>query len=282
MFGLIRLSIYLVSRRWGWYLLGAILLVAGVVVGLTSHQVAYQIINKGSFTPYIVQGGTDYLQTNNGSTYYVINESEFSPAFNGSSVFKNSGSFTMIARSDTQDVDVQLTDGTHLQGTGYKVEQVVILDSSGNPAQTFNDSEYTQNPKGFYENNWASGVALIVFGLIAGIAGFFVPQMLKNRRKAAPAAPFVQGQPMQSMPQYQQPYPAYPPQNPVYQQPNIPYPQQNPYQPYQQPSQASQSYQQPYTDPSQYQQPYTDPSQYQGFMPEQTPRNNPYDPPKSG
>ena len=260
MFMLIRLGLLVLTRRWGWYLLGVILLGAGIIVGVTSHQVAYQTINKGTFTPYIVEGGTDYLQTGDGSTYYVVNESEFSPSFDGASVFKNDSAFTMIARTDTQDVDVQLTDGTHLQGNGYKVEQVVVLDSSGNPLQTYNDSEYTQNPNGFYENNWIGGGALIALGLLAVSLGLFIPSWLKKSRlkKTAPAAFIPQGQAglpyppnpvyLQQNPSYMQPN-AYPQPNPAYQQPNPSYTQPNPYQ-------------QPYTNPSQYQQPYSDPSQY--------------------
>jgi hypothetical protein len=257
MFLLIRLGLLLLTRRWGWYILALILLGAGIFVGLSSHQVSYQTIDKGSFTPYIIEGGTDYLQTG-GSTYYVVNESEFSPPFDGATVFNNNSVFTMIARTDSQDVDVQLTDGTHLQGNGYKVEQIVVLDSSGNPLQTYNDSEYTQNPNGFYENNWLGGGGLIALGLVAGSLGLFVPPWLKRNqlKKTMPSAAYTPGQAMPPYPPaYPQPNTAYTQQNPSYMQPNA-YPQPGPV--YQQPNPS-------YAQPNPYQQPYTDPSQYQGY-----------------
>jgi hypothetical protein len=303
MFMLIRLALLLLTRRWGWMILGAVLIIIGIVLGASSHSVAYQTIDHGTFTPYVVDGGTDYLQTN-GSTYYVINEGEMSPAFNGVTVFKNNGTFSMITRTDTQDVDVQLTDGTHLQGTGYKVEKIDVLDSNGTPTQTFVDSEYSQHPNGFYENNWVGGILLIVLGLLAGAAGFFAPQLLKGKLqglqrspKAAPAVAGVPGQAgVMSQPNpyaqpYQNPsqYPGYAPGQASYNQPNQQYPAypQNPQQAY--PSYPN------YTDPSQYQQPaQPNPPASQPQYPQQPPYQpspgsydktqlaNPYDYPDQG
>ncbi|GAC1566471.1 MAG: hypothetical protein NVS3B14_09020 [Ktedonobacteraceae bacterium] len=243
MFLLIRLLRLLLTRRWGWIVLGVVLVVAGVILGASSHQVSYQTINNGSFTPYVVQGGTDYLQVANTSTYYVINEADLSPHFDGKTVFTSKNNiFSIITRSDTEDVDVQLTDGTHLQGSGYQVEQIKQLDSNGQPLQTYSTSEYTQNPNGFYENNWGGGATLIVLGLLSGALAFFVPRFFKNKRQKsfsmAPAAMGTQGQafPNQQPNPYQQPYqnpsqyPSYP-QQPQYQanQPHPPYPPQPQY-----------------------------------------------------
>lgn len=317
MFTLLRLALLLLTRRWGWMALGAVLIIIGIVLGVASHQVSYQTINHGSFTPYVVSDGNDYLQTS-GSTYYVITESELSPTFNGLSIFKTSQTFSMIARTDSQNVDVQLSDGTHLQGTGYKVEKIDVLDSNGTPTQSFVDSEYTKNPNGFYENDWPGGIALIVLGLIAGALGFFAPQLLRGKlqrfQRAPKSAPAAVGAPGQvgALPPpnpYQQPYsnpsqypgygqgqPGQPSYNQPYQQ-NQPYP--NPAQQYQQnPQQGYQGY--PaypnYTDPSQYQQqpgqqypsspqpsyPQQPPSPQQGGSYEKTQLANPYDYPDPG
>ncbi len=293
MFMLIRLFLLLLTRLWGWLALGAILIIIGVAFGASSYQVSYQTIDHGSFTPYVVSDGNDYLQTN-GSTYYVINESELSPTFNGLSIFKSSQTFSMVARTDPQDVNVQLSDGTNLTGTGYKVEKIDVLDSSGNPTQSYVDSEYKQHPNGFYDNKWPSGAGLIVLGMIAGALAFFVPKRLNNKllrsRKVAPAAAGVQDQaaPMPQANPYQQPY-QNPSQYPGYSQ------YQDPAQQYQQQPPAYPSYPQ-YTDPASYQQPASQYPQYpQPSYPQQPPPNqqqggsyektqvaNPYDLPGQG
>lgn len=228
MFSLIRLSRILLRRRWGWYILGTILAIVGISVGATSHTVAYQTVSSGSFTPNIVDNGTDYLQLNNGSTYYVINESDFTPTFNGATFFKQSVDISLIARTDSQSVDVSLTDGSHLQGDGYTVEQIVLLNSNGQPQQTYTSSEYTQNPHGFYENDWIGGGALLVLGLIAVGLGFFVPQRIQKRQRRATNVATATAGPQGSAP-------AYPPTNPY----------ASPY--------GTASSPTAYTDPSQYQ-----------------------------
>jgi hypothetical protein len=249
MFFLIRLLSLLLSKRWGWMILGIVVLGIGVFLGASSHQVTYQPITNGNFTPYVVEGGTDYLQTTDGSTYYVIKEADFSPHFDGNTVFGGGQkTFAILIRSDTQDVDVQLTDGTHLQGTGYVVERITQVDNtSGQSLQTFTNAEFTQNPNGFYENNWGGGAALIALGLLALALSFFAPRYLQNRRQKsrspAPVAMGIQGQ-------------------------GLPYQQSNPYQPT--PNPYEQPYQNPSQYPPQYQQQYPPyPSQPGGYEPTQ-------------
>jgi hypothetical protein len=240
MYLLIRLLSLFLSRRWGWMVLGVVVAGIGVVLGASSHQVKYQPITNGNFTPYVVEGGTDYLQASDGSTYYVIKESDLSPHFDGNTVFGGSQkTFAILTRSDTESVDVQLTDGTHLQGTGYRVERIAQVDpTTGQYMQIYSTAEYTQNPNGFYENDWLGGIGLIALGLLSFALGLFAPRIFRNRRQQASApAPVMmgnQGQPMpyqqanayqQAPNPYMQPY-AGPSQYPQYQQQYPPYPQQ--------------------------------------------------------
>ncbi|HEY6543260.1 MAG TPA: hypothetical protein VIZ18_20115 [Ktedonobacteraceae bacterium] len=246
MFLLIRLLRLFLSRRWGWMILGVVLLCIGVAFGASSHQVTYQPITNGNFTPYVVDGGTDYLQASDGSTYYVIKESDLSPHFDGTTVFGGGQKmFAILTSSDTEDVDVQLTDGTHLQGTGYEVERIAQIDtSSGQPMQIYTTTEYTQHPNGFYENKWGWGIGTIMFGLLAFCLGLFAPRLFKNRRqKASAPAPVMMGNSEQA----------------------IPYQQANAYQ------QTPNPYMQPYAGPSQY-------PQYQQEYPSYPAQPGGYDP----
>jgi hypothetical protein len=228
----IRLLLFLLTRRWGLIVLGSLLALGGLGYGASSHQVAYQTLHQGgSFRFFAVEGGTDYILLN--ATYYVINENDVSPAFDGSAFGRNNNLTlgSLAYRTDSRSIDVKLTDGTELQGTAYTVEQFVVTDTSGSNQQTYTTAEFTQNPSGFYENDWVGGMGLLVVGLtVAGLA-FFIPRLRgKNKTQrglnTAPA-----GMPMGTQPQvhpYQQPY-----QGPV------PYPQYQP-QSYQTPTHYSQ------------------------------------------
>jgi hypothetical protein len=250
MIGLIRLLIFMLTRRWGLIVLGVLLLIVGLVVGAGSHQVSYQTIDHGTFQRYSKDDGTEYLQLENTSTFYIINDSDFSPTFNGDTVFQNSPSFILVAHKDSQSVDEQTTDGTQVSGNGYQVEAITVLNNNGQTAQQYTTSTYRQNPNGYYENDWPGGLLLAFVGLVLGSLAVVLPRLRSKGKSAQPVAAMgMQGQgqmaanpyanPYQQPTPYQQPYPY---QQPAYQQPT----------PYQQPN----PYQQPYQGPAQYPNPY--------------------------
>lgn len=150
MFGLlflIRLLLILLTRRWGLIILGSLLALGGLVLGVSSHQVNYQTLNQGGpYKFYAVDGGTDYIFVN--STYYVINESDFSPAFDSNAFAKNNNlTFASLTyRTDSSSIDVKLTDGNELQGNAYTVDQFGVANTSGANRQTYTTAEFTQNP----------------------------------------------------------------------------------------------------------------------------------------
>ena len=207
---MIRLLLFLLTRRWGLIVLGSLLALGGLGYGASSHQVAYQTLHQGgSFRFFAVEGGTDYILLN--ATYYVINENDVSPAFDGSAFGRNNNLTlgSLAYRTDSRSIDVKLTDGTVLQGTAYTVEQFVVTDTSGSNQQTYTTAEFTQNPNGFYENDWVGGMGLLVVGLtVAGLA-FFIPR-LRGKNKTQRGLNTAQaGMPMGTQPQvhpYQQPY----------------------------------------------------------------------------
>ena len=248
---MIRLLLFLLTRRWGLIVLGSLLTLGGLGLGASSHQVAYQTLHQGGAFRFIaVDGGTDYILLN--ATYYVIHENDVSPAFDGPAFGRNNnltfGSLTY--RTDSSSIDVKLTNGTQLQGTAYTVEQFVVTDTSGSNQQTYTTSEFTQNPNGFYENDWAGGIGLLVVGLIIAGLAFFIPR-LRGKNKMQPGLSTAPaGLPIGTPPQvypYQQPYQgpvSYPQYQPQSYQPPTHY-SQPPY-----PVQAGQSNPVQWTPPS--------------------------------
>ncbi len=224
MFALTRLAILLLTRRWGLIVVGAVLVLAGLIVGANSHQVTYQTVNKGTIIHYLYGGGSDdndaYIELQDGSLYF-LNESDFTPTLNSDSI-KSQVASIVYDSANTKSIDVSSSNtSTHLSGTGDQVVQLVSFDDGGQNPTTFTTSEYHQNPSGFYQNDWGWGGVLLVLGLLIGGAALLVPMLMPGL-----AAKAKQGSPGFSM---SPPANAY--QQPLNEQPG-PYPSANPSYPY--------------------------------------------------
>lgn len=261
MFTLIRLAILLIMRRWGLIVVGTVLAIAGLIVGVTSHQVTYQTVNKGTIIHYLYgqndSGGDDnndaYIELQDGSLYF-LNESDFSPALNSDTIQSQVVSMAYDP-TNTKSIDISSSNtSTHLSGTGDQVVQLTSFDSNGQNPATFTTSEYQQNPKGFYQNNWAGGAALLVLGLLIGGAALLLPMFMPGLAAkakqggpgfsmSAPAngVPPMNGQYGSPVSPYQQPYPG-----------AASYPQQGGYPPYGQPPQQGPINPTPYGQPPAY------------------------------
>ncbi|HEY1348619.1 MAG TPA: hypothetical protein VGF67_03220 [Ktedonobacteraceae bacterium] len=139
------------------------LIIGGLFYGLGSHTVAYQSPQGKDFVPYFVSSGITYLQVHGSSTYYVINENDFSPSLNLQDAFANNQSFSFVARSNSDDLDVTFTDGIHLQGKSYQVVNLTFFAHNGTTTQ-FATSEFKQNPRGYYENHWPEAILVLLIG----------------------------------------------------------------------------------------------------------------------
>jgi uncharacterized membrane protein len=203
-----RLAILLVTRRWGLIIIGAILVIAGVVWGVTSHQVSYTSSNDNA--KYDIgkgeQSGNVYIHVDNSDEYYAAFASDFTVP---QSDIDNSVSISFIARSDTSSLDPNLNapDGTTISDA-HKIEKLVFYDNNGKIMDTFTTSEYNANPNGFYENNWLKSIWLAIAGVIVLLLALFVPMF--SRKQPATASFSIGQQPQQPYgqpgPQPQQPY----------------------------------------------------------------------------
>ncbi len=221
--------------------LGGLGLIVGLVLSFSSHQVVYQTAGRGTIAHYLSSSGTGYLQMDGSPQLYIVHENDFTPAINGIQSFADGDQVSFTYQpDDTTDIDVSSNRGTHLQGSASKVVQIENFTATGGP-QLYTTPAYSQQPLGYYQNNWGPGLALSVVGLVLLVSAFF----LKRKQQAGFSIAPSMGTGVQPPPNpYQQPM-----QQP-YQQPANPYGQsQYPPPPYA----PSEQYQQPQgTDPYNY------------------------------
>jgi hypothetical protein len=240
---LIRLALILLTRRWGLIVIGVILALAGLITGASSHQVSYTKVTQGKLIHYLTEqsSGDAYMQLAGSPNFYIVHQNDFTPSLSLSVIQNDSDIVDFVYRPDQTthfDINAQNT-GANYTGDAYTVESITFYDTNGQNPQTFTSPEFRQNPNGFYDNNWAAGIGLLLAGLVVFGLSFFWPQIVARRLRAAgkvaPAAAIP--------PQYPQPYqgPAqYPanPQNPA--QPPYTQPGAGQYAPY--PGQQSPAY----------------------------------------
>ncbi len=137
------------SKPWGLIILdvgiGVVVALTGIIIGLSSHQVEYQLIRQGNIDNYILGDGIDYLELNTRPSLFILTEADFTPKFNNN-ILSNSTISLVYKADDTTDINVTSLMGTHLIGKAYKV--VEIADSTNEP-KTYITSQYTKTPMAF-------------------------------------------------------------------------------------------------------------------------------------
>jgi len=191
-------------------LLGGALIIFGVLLGVTSHQTTYKAVNQETIAHFLSDDSPSsdkrgFLQFEKDSRLYLINESDFTPKVDGNS-FGDGDVISFVYRTDSPtNIDVKASNtSTHLVGDAYTIEQLTVPGSNGQGSKVYTSSEYSQNPKGFYQNNWPIAAVVIVLGLIIAALAFFLPMLRdRNRNKAQPASvasPISMGMPFGAQP----------------------------------------------------------------------------------
>jgi hypothetical protein len=180
----IRLLIFLVT--------GLLCAIGGVLIGVSSHQVAYR--NPGrEIVAHFLSGGSSssnrigYLQMVDDDNLYILNEDDFSPPVKDNS-FGDGDTISFIYRPvDTTSINVSATNtSTHLQGQAYVIEQFTVLPSNGSNGVTpvtYTSSEYSKDPRSYFQSNWLLAGGLLALGLLLVVVGFIL-QLLRGRKKA--------------------------------------------------------------------------------------------------
>ncbi len=177
----------LFTRRWGWALIGALIIAGGVLWGVSSPIIPYEStpLNTTYFVG-AVSNGDVYVWTTDpkNPTFYVARHEDFSSPISSASVTLK-GYVSFVARADTIYVNQNLTD--HLHATqAHIIEQLTLYDSNEHPINTYEANGYTPNSTGYFDNRWwPGGSATIAAGLLVACVALFVR---RKKRATAPAA----------------------------------------------------------------------------------------------
>lgn len=226
---LLRLIVFLVTTRLGLIIVGAVLVVVGVVYGVNSHEVKYQTVETGVIVHYlsgdVTQNANAYVLLADGPTLYIVPQTSFKPIIDGTNTFSDGDTISLVYRTDnpTSISETANNTGAKLEGSAYTVEKITLFSSTGR--QVFVSDDYTQHPHAYYINNWPLGGLALGIGAILAALAFFMPQLLKKRSQQAASGTVAVAMPSaaagaQFANPYAQPYQS-PAQYQQYQQPDI-------------------------------------------------------------
>ena len=180
-----RFLLRLVTTRWGWTLIAALIVLGGSLWGISSPTIAYQNSQNVSYIITAANNGDVYIWTTDNANFFVARHADFNPPIDRTQIHLDNG-FTFVDRADTIPVDQSLVDNVHAT-QAHVIEKLVLYSASGNVVATYTSSEYKANPNGFHSNRWwPGGIAAILIGLLMGYVALFVGR--KKRPGAQPAA----------------------------------------------------------------------------------------------
>lgn len=196
-----RFLLLLVTRRWGWTLIAALIILGGVLWGVSSPTIAYESGLNGSYYVTATSNGDVYLWTTvKGDTeFYVARHDDFNPPIDRTKIHLDSR-VSIVDRSDTVLVNQDLGDDIHAT-QAHVIEALTIYDTTNHVTASYQTAAYTANSGGYFDNRWwPGGIVTIFIGLLVAYVALFV-----RRKKRAPASDqTAPGWPFTDIP----PYPA--------------------------------------------------------------------------
>jgi hypothetical protein len=188
--GYVRTIFFLVTRSWGWAIIGIGLLLGGLIWGLTSHQVSYIRGGQGQYQVFLSDdNGSLYFQQVGSSNYYVMHIPDYSPFADTATILSTmhaNGRITFIASADRTQANVEMN-GT-LIFTAHPIERITFTDDNGQNAATYTNAEYSGNPNGYTINNWPYAVPLMLVGAAWASSMFFLILRVRRRQRLADEA----------------------------------------------------------------------------------------------
>jgi hypothetical protein len=189
-----------VTKHQGRIVLGASLLIGGIIYGVTSHNIVYSQAPQGRYRVHEMDNGAYYIQPDGTHTYYIINRmSDFIPFFDPNTFDQNKYFTALTYQSDSpQNISFDTHDDNdipigHESGTGYPLVHIALGDTPHHTRASYSTAEYNQHPSGFYENRWLGSAPYIGVGLLV-LLFTFVLQAITGHIAARKAATGVTDQ----------------------------------------------------------------------------------------
>jgi hypothetical protein len=177
-------NLIIFMRHWGLILMGILLIIGGLIYGSIAQKTPYQNITKAFMAHYLSGRGIGYMQLEKSPTLYIVNEGQFLPAFSADYLNHGNVLISFLYRTDvTTNIDASSSNNVHLTGLAYTVEQLTLYHQFGQQPQVFSTFEYYQNPKGYYQHSWITGIALSLLGLIFIGLGLFTTVRRGKKKK---------------------------------------------------------------------------------------------------
>ena len=172
----------LVTRRWGWTIIGLVVVLGGSLWGLSSPVIPYETSSSISYYIAAANDGNVYIYptSSTNSTYFVARQADFNPPIDRTQIHLDT-QLSFIARTDTISVNDTLTDELHVT-QAHVIEELVLFNTLGSPTATYKTSDYNTNPNGYYNNRWwPTGTGIIFAGLLIAYLALFAGR--KRRKK---------------------------------------------------------------------------------------------------
>jgi len=171
-------------QRWGLILLGILLIIVGLMYGAIPQKASYQSITKAFIAHYLSGRGIGYMQLEKSPTLYIVDESEFLPAFSADYLNHGNVLISFLYRTDeTTSIDASSDNNVHLVGSAFPIVRITLYHQFGQQPVLFNTHEYYQNPNGYYQHNWMAGIALSILGLIFMGLWYFMTVIRGKKKK---------------------------------------------------------------------------------------------------
>jgi len=165
-----------ITRSWGWTLIGTLVLLTGVLWGLSSPTVPYIGPPGGSTTHFYViaaNNGDVYIYPTDKSTFFVARHDDFSPPIDRTKIHLDI-LLSFVARSETISVNETIDGNLHVS-QAHVIEKLVLYSLNSTPLATYTASDYNPDSGGYYESRWWPGaIALIAAGLLIASVALFV------------------------------------------------------------------------------------------------------------
>ncbi|GCE12556.1 hypothetical protein [Tengunoibacter tsumagoiensis] len=182
-----RLFIFIFGTQAGRITTGVLLIIGGMIYGITSHQIVYRHIT-GNFKIHVLDDGNDYFEDLNAQTktYYAVDSANFTPYPEGEILTNGVAVTSLTYVADAHySINIELANAPSLVGTAYTAVQFT-MESQGSAPSSYAFADYSQHPDGYYDNHWWVGGIFAGFGVLFLYAALMIHFIVKmknaNRR----------------------------------------------------------------------------------------------------